>query len=207
MALPKETFFNLPPDKRERVIDAALDEFAERSYHDARVTAIAENAGIAKGSFYQYFEDKKDLFKYIIGLIADKKLEYINKDMMGNMQDYGFFQVLRELYLSGIRFAKEHPRLLAIGMQLMNNQALYHEVFTDYVHLSCEFYGKLLMKGVADGDIDPTIDITVTSRLLTMCNYALVELIGMDGFVGLDDMAIIEKMLRIVENGIKRKAH
>ena len=98
MALPKETFFNLPPDKRERVIDAALDEFAERSYHDARVTAIAENAGIAKGSFYQYFEDKKDLFKYIIGLVADKKLEYINKDMMENMQDYSFFQVLRELY-------------------------------------------------------------------------------------------------------------
>lgn len=207
MALPKETFFNLPPDKRERVIDAALDEFAERSYHDARVTAIAENAGIAKGSFYQYFEDKKDLFKYIIGLVADKKLEYINKDMMENMQDYSFFQVLRELYLSGIRFAKEHPRLLSIGMQLMNNQALYHEVFMDNLDLSYEFYGKLLMKGVADGDIDPTIDITVSSRLLTMCNYALVDLVSRDGFFDLDDMAIIDKMLHIVENGIRRKAH
>ncbi|NLY51524.1 MAG: TetR/AcrR family transcriptional regulator, partial [Firmicutes bacterium] len=78
--MPKDTFFNLPEDKRQRIIDAAIDEFAHRSFHDARITAIVDAAGIAKGSFYQYFEDKKDLFKYIIGLIAERKIEYINQD-------------------------------------------------------------------------------------------------------------------------------
>ncbi|MGI6609073.1 MAG: TetR/AcrR family transcriptional regulator [Limnochordia bacterium] len=80
--MPKETFFNLPAAKRERVVEAALEEFATRSYHEARVTAIVDAAGIAKGSFYQYFEDKKDLFRYLMELIVEKKLEYINRHML-----------------------------------------------------------------------------------------------------------------------------
>ncbi len=203
--MPKDTFFNLPDDKRERIIEAAIDEFAQRSFHDARVTAITNQAEIAKGSFYQYFEDKKDLFKHIIEIAVGKKIEYVNQDMMQNMQDYGFFQLLRELYLSGVRFAKEHPRLVAIGMQLLSNQELYYEVFGTHAEKSYAFYEDLLRKGMADGELDPAIDIVLASRLLTMFNYALVDFVYEDGKVDLDDMAIIDKMLYIVENGIKRR--
>ena len=80
--MPKDTFFNLPEEKRERIIEAAIDEFSAYPFHQARVTAIAEQAGIATGSCYQYFEDKKDLFKYLTELIAEKKLSYINRDIV-----------------------------------------------------------------------------------------------------------------------------
>lgn len=89
--MPKDTFFNLPEEKRERIIDAAIDEFAAYPFHQARVTAIADQAGIAKGSFYQYFEDKKDLFKHLIELMVEKKLSYINRDMVESKEKYGFF--------------------------------------------------------------------------------------------------------------------
>ena len=49
--MPKDTFLNLPKEKQERIIDAAIDEFATHSFHQARVTAIAEQAEIAVGSF------------------------------------------------------------------------------------------------------------------------------------------------------------
>lgn len=204
--MPKSTFFNLPEEKRERVIEAAIDEFAKRSYHKARITAIADKAGIAKGSFYQYFEDKKDLFKYIIELTVNKKLEYINQDMLANMQKYSFFQLLRELYLSGFRFAKEHPRLLAIGLSLLNNQSLYDEIFGEQKEKSFDFFRRLLEKGIADKEVDPAIDPVLVSRLLTMLNYILVDFIYEDGKLDLDDMVIIDKMLYIIENGIKKRA-
>lgn len=203
--MPKDTFFNLPNEKRERVMEAAINEFAERSYHDARITAIVDNAGIAKGSFYQYFEDKKDLFKYTIELAVTKKLEYVNRDIMENMQEYSFFQLLRELYLSGFRFALEHPRLLAIGIQLQNNQALYYEIFGEHVERSYAFYEKLLKKGMADNELDPNIDLRLAGRLLTMFNYALTDLIYEDGKLDCSDMEIIDRMLYIVENGIGLK--
>src|SRR5690554_720465 len=111
LGMPKETFFNLPEEKRERIINAAIDEFATYPFYQARVTAIAEQAGIAKGSFYQYFEDKKDLFKYLMELSVEKKMSYISHDVVEGKGKYGFFQLLREVYLSGIRFAKDNPRL------------------------------------------------------------------------------------------------
>ena len=203
--MPKDTFFNLPDEKRQRVIDAAIDEFAERSYHDARVTAIADQAGIAKGSFYQYFEDKEDLFRYIIDMIAEKKLEYINQDVLKNIDDFTFFEVLRELYACGIRFAQEDPRLMAIGMQLVSNQALYYGISIDYMEQSYEFFRALLEKGVAAGELDPAIDVTIASRLLTMIGYSSLELFFEDGKLDQDDMAIVDDIIYIVKNGLKSK--
>ena len=74
--MPKKTFFNLPEEKREKIIEMALEEFSKNTFTNASITKIAENAGIAKGSVYQYFSDKKDLYKYIVELSGQKKFEY-----------------------------------------------------------------------------------------------------------------------------------
>ena len=60
--MPYETFFNLPEEKRQTIFDILLEEFAENDYNSVSISRIVNRAGIAKGSFYQYFEDKKDLF-------------------------------------------------------------------------------------------------------------------------------------------------
>jgi len=207
--MPKDTFFNLPDDKRERVIAAAMDEFASRSYHKARVTAIADKAGIAKGSFYQYFEDKKDLFKYIIELSVNKKLEYINHDMMVNKEKYSFFKLLREIYLSGIRFARENPRLVSIGNHLINNKELQQEIWGDFKGQTTEFFQQLLEEGLARGELDPVIDTELVARLLTGLNYSLTDIIYKDGRIEVDnlerEMKEIDKMLYFIENGIRKK--
>lgn len=207
--MPKETFFNLVNEKKERVIEAAIDEFAQRPYHQARVTAIADNADISKGSFYQYFEDKKDLLKYIIELSVNKKLKYINLDMIKNRDKYSFFQLLREVYLSGFRFAKEQPKLLAVASKLANDKELYSEVFGEYKDMSSEFFLELLEKGIVEGAIDSAIDPVFIAKILTNINYTLSDFIYKDGEVDLNNidksMDIIDKMLYFIENGIKKR--
>jgi AcrR family transcriptional regulator len=203
--MPKETFFNLSSEKREKIIDAAMDEFASRSYFDARITAITDQASIARGSFYQYFEDKKDLFKYIIDLAVNQKIQYINQTVLVNMEKCSFFQILREAYLSGIRFAKEHPRLLAIGLQLVNNQELYQEILGEQAEKSYAFYQRLVEKGINDGELDPTIDPVVVSRFLTRLNYALADLVYEDGKLDMADMTTIDQLLSFVENGLRKR--
>ncbi len=69
--MPKETFFNLPDDKRNKIINAARDEFTEHQFNKARVSNIIKNACIPRGSFYQYFEDLEDLFFYLIEELFD----------------------------------------------------------------------------------------------------------------------------------------
>lgn len=64
--MPKETFFNLAKEKQERILSAARIEFSRADLKDASVNQIIKLADIPRGSFYQYFEDKEDLYFYYL---------------------------------------------------------------------------------------------------------------------------------------------
>lgn len=64
--MPTATFFNLPPPKREKLLRAAIAEFARRPYGEVSINRIIQGAEIPRGSFYQYFADKTDLFRYVL---------------------------------------------------------------------------------------------------------------------------------------------
>lgn len=61
-----QTFLNLPEEKRVRILDSAVDVFVRLPYERTSINRIIENAGIPKGSFYQYFDSKDDLYGYCI---------------------------------------------------------------------------------------------------------------------------------------------
>jgi len=64
--VPNQTFFNLPKEKRELLIQSAKKEFSRVPLSEASIANIIKSAGIPRGSFYQYFEDKEDAFYYIL---------------------------------------------------------------------------------------------------------------------------------------------
>lgn len=64
--MPTSTFFNLPPPKRERLLRAAMAEFVQKPFSEVSINRIIHGAQIPRGSFYQYFTDKADLFHYIM---------------------------------------------------------------------------------------------------------------------------------------------
>ncbi|QOR36243.1 TetR/AcrR family transcriptional regulator [Clostridium sp. 'deep sea'] len=70
--MPKQTFFNLPYFKRNLIINNTYDLFINNDYKDITIRAIAKNANISIGSFYQYFEDKDDMYLYLIIAIEEK---------------------------------------------------------------------------------------------------------------------------------------
>lgn len=70
--MPKETFLKLPNEKKEKIIKAAQKEFERVPIEEVSIKNIVENAEIARGSFYQYFESKEDLLIYILRENSEK---------------------------------------------------------------------------------------------------------------------------------------
>ena len=68
-----ETFLRLPEEKRNRFLDAAWEEFTRVNLADASINNIIKKAGIPRGSFYQYFSSKDELFAYL----QQTMLEYL----------------------------------------------------------------------------------------------------------------------------------
>ena len=95
--MAKQTFLNLPEDKRNMVVSALKKEFSRVPLKDALVSNIIIDAKIPRGSFYQYFNDIEDAFYYIIGEysknIKRKLLEHLEKNKGDIILSY------RELYL------------------------------------------------------------------------------------------------------------
>lgn len=70
--MPKDTFFNLTEEKRQKILKSAREEFTENELYKSRVSNIIKNAGIPRGSFYQYFEDLEDLYYFVIEGVFDQ---------------------------------------------------------------------------------------------------------------------------------------
>ncbi|WP_121664833.1 TetR/AcrR family transcriptional regulator [Metabacillus litoralis] len=64
--MPKQTFYHLPKEKKDTLIHSAKKEFSRVPLHEASIANIIKSAGIPRGSFYQYFDDKEDLYFYLL---------------------------------------------------------------------------------------------------------------------------------------------
>lgn len=64
--MPKEVFFNLSDEKRDNITSILKDEFRSKPFYKVNVKDIVEKASIARGSFYQYFENLEDAYFTIL---------------------------------------------------------------------------------------------------------------------------------------------
>lgn len=105
--MPTNTFENLPEDKRQRIIDTCFKEFALHYYEQASVSRIVKELGIAKGSIFQYFGSKKELYRFLINYAGQKKLE-VSKEML-ETEIVDFFEWYKKVYSFGIQFDIQYP--------------------------------------------------------------------------------------------------
>jgi AcrR family transcriptional regulator len=174
--MPKETFFNLPDDKRQMIEEVAIDEFANWGFDNASINRIVEVCQIAKGSFYQYFEDKKDLYKYLISKIAAEKIKFINPVLL-NPTSVDFFTLMGAMYQSGLEFGKANPKAAILGNQLIKNKEhpVHKEIFEESKSTAEDFFKPLLQLAISKGEINPKIDLEFVSFILVALNTASFE--------------------------------
>ena len=94
--MPSSTFLNLPAEKQEKLLEAATREFSHKPFNEASINQIIREAGIPRGSFYMYFQDKEDLFRYLIKGYMDQLLMLLEELLLQNGGD--IFRALLDLY-------------------------------------------------------------------------------------------------------------
>ena len=109
--MPKQTFFNLKEDKKEKIEKALIKEFSRNSFEKASISNIILEANIPRGSFYQYFEDKEDAIYYIIDKYLEKEKNKIYQYLLRNKGD--IFETAVNIYedMAKITEKDENERL------------------------------------------------------------------------------------------------
>ena len=126
MAIIYQKFHSLEAEKQERVINAALKEFARNGYEKASTNEIVEEAGISKGSLFNYFNSKKELYLFLLDYVAEM-IEKIYAQVDWNETD--FFERMRQMGLVKFKIYKRFPQAFDFL------KALAHE---DAAEVKCE---------------------------------------------------------------------
>ncbi|SNT00923.1 transcriptional regulator, TetR family [Anaerovirgula multivorans] len=163
--MPTQTFFNLPEEKRNKIIESAINEFSTHSYEAASLNKIVEEAGISKGSMYQYFEDKKDLYLYLLDVAGQIKLSYM-QGIIDETDD--FFTTLEKVIIASSKFNLEHPGLsqLVINMLSGNNDPFPYETFQHLRQTGQNWVTQLITNAQVNNQIRTDLDPSFLAYLV-----------------------------------------
>lgn len=165
--MPKSTFINLPEEKRELILNLAIEEFAEKDYKNASISNLVARAGIAKGSFYQYFEDKRDLYLYLIQLAGEEKKRFLDQKSPPD-PNMNLFDFLRWAINEGAQFEFANPLLAKVATQaLFSDRPLGDSPFEQLQTMVKTYYQGLVQLGKTQGVIKHDLDDDLVAFLLS----------------------------------------
>lgn len=140
-------FEKLDPEKKERILNAALEEFASNGYKNASTNEIVKKAGISKGILFHYFKDKQNLFYYLYDFATQRLMEdfirkidtdepdfieriiqITNTKAMLSMKHPGLFRFIETMYIDEAEEASAHVQKTSAEILSASEKILFKNV-------------------------------------------------------------------------------
>jgi AcrR family transcriptional regulator len=192
--MPKDTFYNLSDNKKQKILNAAVQEFSTQRFSEASINQIVKTAGIPRGSFYQYFHDKEDLFHYMFEEILKEKREIISHIETLN-PDTDVFEACIQTVKATFAWSRLKPEYSQISLLMEIDQS---EFITKLRTASAQSLKEMIERDKKRGIIRPEID----ADLLVEMIYALI--LKEYFWSGLDEDRFLKKlndMVSILKRG------
>lgn len=152
LPLHKSTFDKLPPEKRERIMNVAVEEFANNGFENTSIQQIAKKSGISVGSVYKYFENKEALFTSVVqqGLSS---LEDLLVELADSSEDIYIKAdiIIRNL----LDFSRKRPNLVKLYCRLTTggNSEFLDGLSQRIEAISASIYTEAISKAQETGDV------------------------------------------------------
>lgn len=209
----KQTFDNLPKEKRQRIIETATQEFAKKGYHDASISAIASKSGISVGAVYKYFENKQDLFM----TIADHSIQRMENLLLGLAKaDEDILIKVEKILREIISSSRENSVLVKLynGMTAINDKKLAKQFAVEMESMTARIYTEAIIEGQNNGeirkDIDPRVAALLIDNLFMNLQFSYAGDYYEERFkiycgddIHRQDEFIIEQILKFIKSALK----
>lgn len=160
----KDIFDRIDSDKKGRVIDSSVEEFAEKGYSAANINIIAENAGISVGSLYKYFESKNHLYLYVVNR-GMTLLEEGLKPILGS--ELSLREKIEAIIDAIFEGARNYPGMYRLYNRFTSegDSELARDLSTRMESITAQAYASLLRQARLDGVLSGNTD----ERILAFC--------------------------------------
>ncbi len=146
-------------DKRNLITDAAVEVFAEKGFHQARVSDIAKRAGVADGTIYLYFKNKEDLLLSIFEQKMDLLLAGLGEALADTDDPIERVRRFASFHFQQVRDNRSAAEVLQVELRLSNK--FLKEYRPEKLWAYLQVFGQVVREGQHAGlfreDIDPFI--------------------------------------------------
>ena len=151
--MPLKTYFNLPEVQQRQILDISYTEFVRNAYEKASLNNIIKKIGIAKGSFYRYFVDKFDLYKFLIDHLNQSNIS--NFEIFSRRNNQNIYNVFKEYLLMAYDFDKKEPKYSAFLYMVNRNRSTpaLDRLVLEYESKTKELFTELLRNFYSDNRI------------------------------------------------------
>jgi AcrR family transcriptional regulator len=196
--MPTERFIQLHPAKKTVIEHAILNEMMRHTYEHLNLSNIVNDSNISRGSLYQYFKNKHDLYFYMMQQMSTMKRTYFNLDIIQS-QSIIFHEKIKYLLKQSFLFAKEHPNWLLVAQNLYASKDPAIIDFVQETHIqSKKLYKTLLLSDSAYQSKD-NIEHLVNFINETMLFFS--QLLYQHRALN-DVYQLIETYIRVLEGGL-----
>jgi len=171
-----DTFRRLTPDKKNRVYRVAIRLFGVYGYDGLAVDQLCKEAGISKGSFFQYFPSKSHLLEFVV-LVFDDYLARWLAEIRQNEKAVLARDRLSYLYQSLVvnsRLFKDDERFFLFITSAMNHSAVTIEGI-DLEHHFRDYVEEIIERGERTGEIRGDFDVEMTGYLAALIIEGLIR--------------------------------
>jgi AcrR family transcriptional regulator len=154
--------------RKQELLDAALDLFADKGYDSTSINDVIEKVGVTKGAFYYYFKSKEQ----VLDEIVDKFNEYdaqIFREVMSESSSAA--EKLRKMHVRGLGFIKENPVLAWKSWQAImsvGNTKIKHKHGEATHKMFVPILTQLIDQGVKEGVFDVPVPNETVGLLLNL---------------------------------------
>ncbi|MCB9677010.1 MAG: TetR/AcrR family transcriptional regulator [Alphaproteobacteria bacterium] len=143
-------------EKRDLITEAAVDVFAEKGFHQARVSDIARRAGVADGTIYLYFKNKEDLLLSIFEEKMDVLLDGMREALEGVDDPVERVRRFARHHFRQVRENRSAAEVLQVELRLSNKFLKEYRPEKLWAYLN--IFANIVRDGQASGVFRPDID-------------------------------------------------
>lgn len=204
--MPTSTWFRLNVDKRERVLEVAMREFGEHGYSTGSLNTIAREAGIAKGSLFQYFNDKLEFFAFVCDEASRRTREEMERRISRLEFDQPFDEWLFDVLCDWTEFMADHPLERAVtaatNFELDNNvrsvvRDTANQHYLRVIHPTLKYWKEIgQIREDADLDVLATMILTILPFLALAPYYdGLDPIFGLRGRTPAEQRPVVRQLI------------